>query len=83
MSGWTKEPWGAVEQNREVRLTCEDYMRARDCVTACGGIPDPERAIAAAREALRLAKWASDDEIVIKAHEALALLEPKEKDADG
>ena len=55
MSSWTKEPWlprSWTHEVNSVEMQRVDYDRALVCVNALAGIPDPERAIAAARVAL-------------------------------
>lgn len=63
MRGWTKEPWPVpdvasfiwareYEQLNAGSLSLADYIRAKSCVDACVGIPDPAAEIARLRSAV-------------------------------
>ena len=82
MSSWTKEPWlprSWTHEVNSVEMQRVDYDRALVCVNALAGIPDPERAIVAAREALRFAESICPTHGLshTKIRAALALLDPK------
>lgn len=59
MPDWTPEPWDArthaFPHERFVELERPDYERARACVNALAGIPDPAAALERVRDELNRA----------------------------